>query len=76
MPHSPCLRNFQGLPSSFALASPALSYLMSPVKFLPSFRASSGLGSNRSRWLGPPCMNSEIIARARGGRGGAFGFRS
>src|SRR4051812_33973156 len=26
----------------------------------------SGLGSNRSMWLGPPCMNSEIMALARG----------
>ena len=27
-------------------------------------------------WLGPPCMNSEIIAVAFGAKCGAFGFRS
>ncbi len=27
-------------------------------------------------WLGPPCMNMEIIALARAGRGGCFGRRS
>src|SRR5437867_1546809 len=27
-------------------------------------------------WLGPPCMKSEIMARARGGNRGALGFRS
>ncbi len=32
MPHWPCGENFQGLANSLALASAALSYLMSPVK--------------------------------------------
>src|SRR5437867_12435594 len=27
-------------------------------------------------WLGPPCMKSEIMARARGGKRGVLGFRS
>ena len=70
------LGELPGLPKSLALASAALSYLMSPGKVLPSRRASSGLGSNRSIWLGPPCMNSEIIALARRGGAAALGLRS
>src|SRR5688572_28824257 len=77
MPQRPCCLNFQGLAITVAVAPPALSYLMSdePGKAEPSYFASAGLGSNRSRWLGPPPMNSEIIARARGSAGGVFGFK-
>ena len=44
MPHWPCLWNFQGLANSLALASPALSYLMSPVNVLPLLAGQLGLG--------------------------------
>src|SRR6185437_15404549 len=75
-PHCPCLANFQGQPSTLALACAELSYLISPGKLLPSSLFSSGFGSSRSRWLGPPCMNSEIIARARGSNCGFLGSKS
>ena len=39
-------------------------------------RVSSGFGSSRSMWLGPPCMNREIIALARGAGARSCGFRS
>ena len=66
IPDEPRGANFQGQPSTFELASAALSYLISPGNFWPSNLFSSGFGSNKSMWLGPPCMNSEIIAVARG----------
>ena len=34
---------------------------------LPASLSSAGLGSNRSRWLGPPSMNSKMTDFARGG---------
>ena len=49
---------------------------MVPGNGLPSSSVSSGLGSSRSTWLGPPCMNSEIIAFAFGAKCGFFGVRS
>ena len=33
----------------------------------PSYFVSIGLGSNRSTWLGPPCMKSWMTAFARAG---------
>ena len=36
----------------------------------PCRRASSGLGSNRSTWLGPPTMNRKMTASARAGKCG------
>src|SRR5258708_22171420 len=36
-------------------------------------RSSSGLGSNRSRWLGPPSTNTQITDLALGGKCGGFG---
>ena len=69
--------NFHGLAKTLELAWAALSYLIvAGERLAVELRFSSGLGSNRSRWLGPPCMNSEIIARRRGGLGGALGLRS
>ena len=41
-----------------------------------ALRVNSGLGSKRSTWLGPPCMNREIIARACGSKCGTLGRRS
>src|SRR5687767_298355 len=49
---------------------------MSPGNGWPSYLAMPGLGSNKSIWLGPPIMKSEIIALALGGSGGVFGVRS
>ena len=34
---------------------------------LPASLSSAGLGSNRSIWLGPPSMNSQITDLAFGG---------
>src|SRR5580704_10166447 len=39
----------------------------------PASRASSGFGSNRSTWLGPPSMKTQITDLALGGKCGAFG---
>ena len=39
----------------------------------PASRSSSGLGSNRSTWLGPPSMNTQITDMALGAKWGAFG---
>ena len=36
---------------------------------LPLYFVSSGLGSNRSIWLGPPCWNRQMTAFARAGIG-------
>ncbi len=76
VPQSPCCRNFHGLPSTRELAWAALSYLIVPGNCWPSSRVNSGLGSIRSTWLGPPCMNIEIIAVARGVLRGCLGNRS
>src|SRR4051812_22713202 len=40
----------------------------------PASFSSSGLGSNRSTWLGPPSMNSQITDFAVGLKCGGFGF--
>ena len=47
-----------------------------PVRIQDEATLRHRLGSNRSMWLGPPCMNIEIIAVACAGRGGIFGSRS
>src|ERR1051326_5347752 len=39
----------------------------------PASRSNSGLGSNRSRWLGPPSMNSQMTHFAVGGGSVFFG---
>src|SRR5262249_26949877 len=39
----------------------------------PSSLFSRGLGSNVSRWLGPPAMNRKMTARALAGRWGGLG---
>src|SRR3954454_9721569 len=75
-PHLPAGLNFQGPLRTLADASAALSYTILPGYVLPSYFARAGLGSSRSTWLGPPCMNSEIIAFAFGAWCGRFGFRS
>src|SRR5260370_9154153 len=41
----------------------------------PSSLVSAGLGSNKSTWLGPPSMKSQITAFAVGGLCGAFGAK-
>src|SRR5206468_2921689 len=41
----------------------------------PSSRWSSGLGSNVSMWLGPPCMKRKITLLAGADKGGRFGAR-
>src|SRR6185369_12257440 len=41
----------------------------------PARRSSSGLGSNKSMWLGPPSMNTQITDLALGAKCGAFGAR-
>ena len=38
--------------------------------------SSIGLGSNRSTWLGPPCMKSWMTALARGVKCGGFSVKS
>src|SRR5262245_50109809 len=76
VPHLPRFSNFHGLAIRTELASAALSNLISPPNVVPSCLASSFFGSKRSRWLGPPCMNIEIIAFARGAACDGFGERS
>ena len=79
MPHSPCLRNFQGLANTVSvlgLLAMSLLRFNPPGNCLPSSLSSSGLGSQRSMWLGPPCIQSEIMAVARGSRCGGLGVRS
>ena len=39
----------------------------------PASRFSSGLGSNKSMWLGPPSMNSQMTDLALGGKCGGLG---
>ena len=75
MPLWPCLWNFQGLPKSRALASPALSYLISPEYVVSLLRDTPAWG-RRGRVTGSPFMNNAIIARALGGEGGVLGTRS
>src|SRR5687768_7374606 len=41
----------------------------------PAYLIRSGFGSNRSTWLGPPCMNSQITRLARGAKCGSAGAR-
>src|SRR5262249_4680744 len=41
--------------------------------FWPCSRVNSGLGSNVSRWLGPPSMNRKITAFALAFKGGSLG---
>src|SRR5205085_6191228 len=76
IPHCPRFSNLNGLAKTFDDASAALSYLMSPGNGCPSYFAICGFGSNKSIWLGPPIMKSEIIAFALAGNGGRFGERS
>ena len=75
-PHWPCFSNLKGLANSLRLATLTKLNLTSPSYVWPSSRVSSGLGSNRSTCDGPPCMNSEIIALACGGKWGGRGRRS
>src|SRR5262245_37328524 len=74
MPLWPYLRKVRFVPRSRAffwtnwyLASPN-----SPGRGWPSSRFRSGLGSNVSKWLGPPAMNRKMTARALAGRWGGF----
>ena len=76
IPHWPRWWNFESDPMISRLACAALSNFKSPSKLWPLRFTSSGLGSNRSIWLGPPSMYIEIIARACGSCGGGFGKRS
>src|SRR4051812_22381150 len=76
IPHWPRFSNLNGLAKTLDEASAALSYLISPGNGWLSYFAITGLGSNKSMWLGPPIMNSEIIALALAGNGGVFGVRS
>ena len=77
MPLWPCLENFHGLPRIGALAK-SIRLVLSPFAISaemvwPLFLASSGLGSNVSTWLTPPCMNRWITALARAGKCGGLG---
>ena len=68
MPHCPCLRKFPRAAHQLHARACGIVVLdFAGVIRLPSRFVSSGFGSNRSMWLGPPCMNIEIIAFARGG---------
>ena len=64
-PDSPCRANRYGLrsklPVSFSSSATSLG------GGWPSYFVSIGLGSNRSTWLGPPCMKSWMTALARAG---------
>src|ERR1041384_6524011 len=42
----------------------------------PAHSLSFGLGSNRSKWLGPPSMKRKITLFARGGKCGALGSKA
>src|SRR5262245_18196145 len=76
VPDWPHFLNFHGLARTFELAWAASSYWILAGNAWPSHRASASLGSNRSRWLGPPCMNRDIIAFAFGAKCGGRGARS
>src|SRR5262245_19747443 len=75
VPHLPRFANFHGLPKSDLFARCTKLYSTSPLYSLPLCFVSSGFGSKRSTWLGPPCMNSEIIAFAFGAKCGFFAAR-
>ena len=59
-----------GLPATLrrVITSPKL-----PGNGWPAYLARSGLGSNKSMWLGPPCMNSQMTRLARGAKCGCRG---
>ncbi len=69
MPLSPYFWNVRRVPSSLAFFETNW-YFASPNslgRVWPLSRFNSGLGSNVSRWLGPPAMNRKITARALAG---------
>ena len=75
MPLWPYFRNVRRVPSSLALLWTNW-YFASPNSFgraCPSSWFKSGLGSNVSRWLGPPAMNRKMTARALAGWCGGLG---
>ena len=56
----PCRENLNGLPSRLPVSFS--SSATSAGGGWPSYLASIGLGSSKSTWLGPPCMNSWMTA--------------
>ena len=72
-PQSPAGRNLNGEPSKLPWALSLTRSVNDAGIGWPSRRFSSGLGSSRSMWLGPPCWKSWITARARGRIGGDNG---
>ncbi len=76
MPLSPYVVNVRGLASTaaFGLVNASRRFLViSAGSGLPLHFCSSGLGSNRSIWLGPPSMNMKITFLALAGKCGFFG---
>ena len=75
IPHWPCLANFRLLASR--LLPPVPIGVMTLPKLagsgLPCCRVSSGFGSKRSTWLGPPSMNRKMTDLAFAGNCGFFG---
>src|SRR5579863_5305590 len=76
VPQWPCFAKRNGLPINFLLAALTKLKVTSPEYSVPLYFVNNGLGSVRSMCGGPPCMKSEIIARACGGQAGCFGLRS
>src|SRR3954452_20057144 len=57
------------------ISGPGLPLKTSILIFLPLFLSSSGLGSNRSKPLGPPSMKSQITDLTLGAKWGGRGAR-
>jgi hypothetical protein len=67
IPAAPCLRNSNGVPRIAPGRFMIASTFDGPVYFCPLSRLSTGLGSKRSIWLGPPFWKRQITRSARAG---------
>ena len=76
MPHCPRGANLRWLASTAAVGlmkASCKSLVSDAGSGLPSHFSSSGFGSNKSSWLGPPSMNRKITFLAFGANIGALG---
>ena len=76
MPHWPCGRNSRWLASTAAVGLMNAScrfFVSDSGSGLPFHFCSSGLGSNRSSWLGPPSIKRNMTFFALGANCGSFG---
>ena len=64
MPDLPRLRELERRAEQLALSACRSGLRACPGSGLPCCLVSSGLGSNRSIWLGPPCWNRQMTAFA------------